>query len=123
MVSTSAWETLPGTLIEGQAWGCIPVALDHGGQGDIIDHLRTGYLAAWSDDGETRAQAIAEGIVWAAETVKVEPTLRGGVKQRASLISSDIIAAMYKSVCDRFSEETVANQYISLFNSVIRDKR
>ena len=122
VVSTSTWETLPGTLIEGQAWGCIPVALDHGGQGDIIDHLRTGYLAAWSDDGETRAQAIAEGIVWAAETVKVEPTLRGDVKQRASLISADIIAAMYKSVCDRFSEETVANQYISLFNSVIRDK-
>ena len=36
VVSSSEWETLPGTLIEGQAWGCVPVALDHGGQSDII---------------------------------------------------------------------------------------
>lgn len=103
VVSTSTWETLPGTLIEGQAWGCIPVALNHGGQGDIIDHLRTGYLAPWSDDLEARALAIAEGIVWAAEH------------------AGTLTSAMYKSVCDRFSEETVANQYISLFESVISD--
>ncbi len=103
VVSTSTWETLPGTLIEGQAWGCIPVAFDHGGQSDIIDHLSTGYLAPWSDDEEARAIAIAKGIVWAAE--------------RAGTLN-DI---MHKSVCDRFSEEAVAKQYISLFQ-VISEK-
>lgn len=64
VVSTSEWETLPGTLIEGQAWGCVPVALDHGGQPDIIDHLSTGYLAPWSDNRKENALRIAEGILW-----------------------------------------------------------
>ena len=105
VVSTSVWETLPGTLIEGQAWGCIPVALDHGGQSDIIDHLQTGYLAPWSDDRETRALSIAEGIVWGARQAK-DP-------------GSSIKEKMHKKVCDQFSEESVANHYISLFESLI----
>lgn len=100
VVSTSSWETLPGTLIEGQAWGCIPVALDHGGQSDIIDHEKTGYLAGWSDDDEIRALNIAEGIVWAAEHI------------------GELTKLMHKNVSDCFSEEAVANQYISLFKSL-----
>ncbi len=101
VVSTSSWETLPGTLIEGQAWGCIPVALDHGGQGDIIDHKKTGFLAHWNDDPELRAHSIAEGLLWASEMV------------------GDLDSTMYKSVRDRFSEEAVANKYISLFKSLL----
>ncbi len=65
VVSTSDFETLPGTLVEGQAYGCIPVAIDHGGQRDIIDHKKTGWLAAWNDSAEVRAASIAEGILWA----------------------------------------------------------
>ena len=102
VVSTSEWETLPGTLIEGQAWGCIPVALDHGGQSDIIDHLRTGYLAPYSDNLHENAASIAEGIIWAS--------------QAPESIRTD----MYKSVCDRFSEEAVANKYLNLFYSLLK---
>ncbi len=65
VVSTSDFETLPGTLIEGQAYGCIPVAIDHGGQRDIIDNHKTGWLAPWNDSPSIRAGMIAEGIVWA----------------------------------------------------------
>lgn len=65
VVSTSDYETLPGTLVEGQAYGCIPVAIDHGGQRDIVEHLRTGWLATWNDSLSIRAGLIAEGIVWA----------------------------------------------------------
>lgn len=65
VVSTSEYETLPGTLIEGQAYGCIPVALNHGGQKDIIDHYHTGWLAEWNDEESLRAESIAEGILWA----------------------------------------------------------
>jgi len=70
VVSTSDYETLPGTLIEGQAYGCIPVALNHGGQGDIIDHKINGWLAKWNDSPAIRAEAIAEGILWAYSKCK-----------------------------------------------------
>ena len=101
VLSTSEWETLPGTLIEGQAWGCIPVALDHGGQGDIIEHLETGYLAPYDDDPDENATSIAEGILWAYQAPE------------------SVRTKMHKNVCDRFSEEAVASQYISLFKSLI----
>lgn len=100
VVSTSEWETLPGTLIEGQAWGCIPVALDHGGQSDIIDHLKTGYLAEYDEDFRENATSIAEGIIWAMQAPE------------------SVRKEMYKSVCDRFSVEAVANQYLNLFKSL-----
>lgn len=100
VVSTSEWETLPGTLIEGQAWGCIPVALDHGGQSDIIDHLKTGFLAPYSDDTQENATSIAEGLIWASQAPE------------------EVRKDMYKSVCDRFSEEAVAKKYLNLFSTL-----
>lgn len=99
VVSSSEWETLPGTLIEGQAWGCVPVALDHGGQSDIIDHLATGYLVPWSDDMKKNALGIAEGIIWGFDN------------------HERIMAAMQQSVISKFSEDAVAEAYIRLFNS------
>lgn len=101
VVSTSEWETLPGTLIEGQAWGCVPVALDHGGQPDIIDHLSTGYLAPWSDNRKENALRIAEGILW-------------GTNNRNSVIQT-----MQQSVIEKFAENTVAEKYIRLFRKLL----
>ncbi len=101
VVSTSEWETLPGTLIEGQAWGCVPVALDHGGQPDIIDHLSTGYLAPWSDNRKENAIRIAEGILW-------------GINNRNS-----VIQIMQQSVIEKFAENTVAEKYIRLFRKLL----
>ncbi|MDE7116927.1 MAG: glycosyltransferase [Muribaculaceae bacterium] len=101
VVSTSEWETLPGTLIEGQAWGCVPVALDHGGQPDIIDHLSTGYLAPWSDNRKENALRIAEGIIW-------------GVDNRDS-----VIQIMQQSVIEKFAENAVAEKYIRLFRKLL----
>ena len=65
VVSTSEFETLPGTLVEGQAYGCVPVAIDHGGQSDIIEHMSTGWLAPWDDNLQKRAEHVAEGLLWA----------------------------------------------------------
>lgn len=100
VVSTSEWETLPGTLVEGQAWGCVPVALEHGGQKDIIDHGKTGYLIPWSEDVKKNAFGIAEGILW-------------GIRN-CERIRED----MRKSVTDRFSEQSVVESYINLFKSL-----
>ncbi|MDE6632249.1 MAG: glycosyltransferase [Muribaculaceae bacterium] len=96
VVSTSDFETLPGTLVEGQAYGCIPVALDHGGQRDIVDHEKTGWLAAWSDSAEVRAARIAEGILW-------------GYKNRNN---DEIRQNMRKSVGKKFNAPEVAQRIL-----------
>lgn len=98
VVSTSHYETLPGTLVEGQVYGCIPVAFDRGGQSDIVTHLDTGYLAQWDDDIRKAARNIAEGVVWA---LKQEP---GPIKER-----------MLKSARLRFDAPKVARKYMELF--------
>ncbi len=90
VLSTSRFETFGATLAEGMACGCIPVSFGKGGQSDIIDHLRTGYLAS-----EVEPEAIAEGIVWAVGT-HIDRKM------------------LHDEIASRFSAETVAKQYIEL---------
>ena len=97
VVSSSDFETLPGTLVEGQAYGCIPVAIDHGGQRDIIDHMKTGYLADWNDDIAVRAGNIAEGLLWACRNA-------GDVA---------LIKRMRESVVEKFSASEVAHRILA----------
>lgn len=96
VLSTSLYETLPGTLVEGMAAGCFPVSTGIGGQSDIVDHQRTGYLST-----SRKASDMAKGIALALE----------------SGISRDALHAEVKS---RFSAESVARKYIELFNSIIK---
>ena len=63
VLSTSLYETLPGTLIEGQAAGCMPVTFGRGGQSDIVTHMKDGYIAEYKS-----AEDIARGLCWALET-------------------------------------------------------
>ncbi len=97
VVSASDFETLPGTLIEGQAYGCIPVAFDHGGQRDIITSEEVGYLVTWDDDPHTRAQRLADALF------------------RASKQAGDpeIIAAMRQSVIENFSPKSIIKKLIN----------
>lgn len=94
VVSSSHFETLPTTLVEGQAAGCLAVAFDHGGQSDIISHLDNGYLAAYSDTSD-----LAAGLLWAIS--------QNQDRER-----------IHKGVADRFSEKVVAGRYVSLFDEV-----
>lgn len=107
LVSTSLYETLPGTLVEAQAYGAIPVAFNRGGQSDIVNHLSTGYLAEWSDNYPTAARNIAEGIVRAVEMSEND---------------SEVRDRMYESALSRFSEKAVAERYISMFEKVTGKK-
>lgn len=84
-VNCSSFENLPGTLIEGQAYGAIPVAFDRGGQRDIIDHLSTGYIAEWDENPEKRAHSIADGIAWAlSQPPEIREKMRRNVETRFS---------------------------------------
>lgn len=60
ILSTSLYETLGGTLIEGMSAGATPVSFGRGGQIDIIDHKVTGYIAEYCNPRD-----VAEGIRWA----------------------------------------------------------
>ena len=60
VLSTSLFETLPGTLIEGMAAGCTPVTTGNGGQRDIVDDGVTGFITASTprDIAEALARAL-----------------------------------------------------------------
>lgn len=102
LVSSSSYETLPGTLVEAQAYGCIPVSFNQGGQSDIVDHLHTGYIAKYSPDTAEAAHRLAEGIAWAVNVLD-DPTNR-----------VEVLHKMRESVKARFSPEAVAKAYLRL---------
>lgn len=95
VISTSLYETLPGTIIEGQAGGAIPVSFGRGGQADIIDHKVNGYIARYKDIPD-----FAAGISWA-------------LKQD---IDRD---ELHESVRRKFSARSVARRYIDLFHELL----
>lgn len=98
VLSTSLYETLPGTLIEGQASGCVPVTFGRGGQGDIVDHQVNGYIARYRS-----AESIADGIRWA--------------------LSAPVDCQfLHQHVAERFAAPIIARRYINLFNRLLDNK-
>lgn len=95
VLSTSLYETLPGTLIEGQAAGALPVTFGRGGQADIVDHKVNGYIACYKDVDD-----LAEGIRWALSR---EPDRE----------------ALHRHVAERFSSKIIAQKFIDLFNELL----
>lgn len=89
VLSSSQWETLPGTLVEAQAAGAYPVAFDRGGQADIITHPSTGWLAPWPD-----SRSLAQGL------------------RRAVLTAPD--RQMLHRAAARFEASAIARRYIEL---------
>ncbi len=95
VLSTSLYESLQGTLIEGQAAGAIPVTFGGDGRDDVVAHLETGYIARYKDSAD-----IAEGILWA--------------------LNADISREMlHESVKERFGTEKITDQYIDLFSKLL----
>lgn len=102
LISSSSYETLPGTLVEAQAYGCIPVSFNQGGQSDIVTHKTTGYLASYSPELNARAKNLAEGIIWAIGKL--------GNKRELKVLREK----MRESVQNKFSYKKVAKDYIDL---------
>ncbi|MCH5234856.1 MAG: glycosyltransferase [Muribaculaceae bacterium] len=106
VVSASSYETLPGTLVEAQAYGCIPVSFNQGGQSDIVENGVTGFIAEYSDDPETRAENLAIAITRAYEIAR-EETVYEKMKQE-----------MRKSVEEKFSYKEIALKYVALIKKL-----
>ncbi len=98
VLSTSLYETLPGTIVEGMSAGCTAVATDSGGQRDIIDQGVNGYLAPAGN-----AQAIADAVLRAINA-PFEPE------------------SQHQAIANKFSAQSVAHRYIELIKKII-DKR
>lgn len=99
VVNASAYESFGLTLAEAMACGCIPVSFDRGGQTDIITHRENGYLARSNDIDD-----LAAGIAWAFDV--------------------DIPAShLRQHITTRFSEDTVAEQYIQLYESLLKQSK
>lgn len=88
VLSTSQYETLPGTVIEGIAAGATAVATDSGGQRDIIDHGVNGYLVA-----EHTPDAVADALLRALSAPFPRQAQHASMAGR---FAADVIAARYK---------------------------
>lgn len=99
VLSTSRYETLPTTLIEGQASGCLPVTFGKGGQADIVEHLKTGFIAEYKDPA-----SVASGIEWAID----------------ANISRQFL---HEKVERKFAASIIARQYIQLFENLLAKPR
>lgn len=94
VLSTSHYETLPTTLVEGLASGCLAVTTGNGGQRDIVDHRVNGYIA--SD-----AATLADGIAWAAQ-------------ERAAISRQ----ALHDDIAARFGYDVIASRFEKLFRQL-----
>lgn len=93
VLSTSHFETLPGTLIEGMAAGCTPVAAGRGGQGQIVDDTVTGYLPT------STPEAVAAALAKALDN----PFDR---------------EAQHEAIAAKFSSQVIARRYVELIKSL-----
>ena len=100
VVSASSYETLPGTLVEAQAYGCIPVSFNQGGQKDIVKDGETGFIVDYSENLEERAGNLAKGILKAIELIGEREKLES-MKER-----------MRENVEEKFAYQSVAREYM-----------
>lgn len=90
IISSSRYETLGATLIEGMASGATPVSFPEGGRSDIITDSVTGYLAT------PHTPASLAASLTRALTAPIYPSI------------------LRSSVESRFSASAVARRYLSL---------
>ena len=95
IMSSSLFDDLPVTMVEGMAGGAIPVFFGGFGREDLVTHLENGYSARPRDTVD-----LANGLVWAIQ----------------SDISRD---ELHEYVESRFSPKAVAEKYIELFAQII----
>lgn len=91
MVIPSRQDNLPNTGLEAHACGTPVIAFKVGGLPDIVDHLKTGYLAAPFD-----TEDLARGIQSALDNCDVRKDLSKSARERAlKLWSPQVISNLY----------------------------
>lgn len=94
VLSTSKFETMGATLMEGMAAGAIPVTFGRGGQTDIVINGENGFIADYGSPGSVArclALALADDAPFPRQ-------------------------AQHASVATRFSADAIADRFIELVN-------
>jgi len=97
-VTPSLMENLPNTIMESLSCGVPCVGFNVGGIPEMIENKANGYLAQFMS-----AEDFARGISWCLDRERYD----------------GLCAAARQSVEARFSEKVVAEQFISLYKSII----
>lgn len=100
VLSTSVWETLPGTLVEGISCGAVAVSTAFGGQSDIVTPGFSGYFL---------------------ETDKTNDVSDAEVLMKALSLPQTTEARheRHKDMAERFGARSVAQRYLKLIHSIL----
>ena len=98
-VLPSLEENLPNTIMEALACGIPALAFNVGGIADLIHHQYNGYLAKYPSPDD-----LANGILWLHDTLQQ---------------SQNLVANARKTVEKKFTFQTIAQQYITLYHDII----
>ena len=101
MVVPSLQENLSNAIMESLSCGTPVAAFDVGGNGDLIDHKKNGYLAQPFD-----SQDLATGIEWILDNPDYE-----SLKKKAR-----------EKVLREFDSHVVAEKYIRLYREILHGK-
>ena len=101
-VLPSLSENLPNTIMEAMACGVPCVGFNVGGIPEEIDHRRNGYVARYRD-----AADLAKGIHWVLFEADYDQLATQAVKK----------------VQANYSQQTVALQYIEVYNQALAFKK
>lgn len=95
IISPSWGESFGYTLLEGIASGCAAVTFDNGGQVDIVEHKKTGYIARENDIAD-----FVQGMEWVVNN----PIDR---------------QFLHNAMQEKFNNSIVAEQFIELFKKIV----
>jgi glycosyltransferase involved in cell wall biosynthesis len=102
-IAPSVQDNLPNTVLEATACGTPSVAFNIGGMRDLIEHIKTGYLAQpFSTDD------LAEGIMWILEESDRYLSLSHNARQKAER---------------EFSPDVVAKKHINLYHDIVHHSK
>lgn len=108
VLSTSVWETLPGTLIEGISCGAAAAATSNGGQSDIVDPGITGYLIPTPADSPNGPQNPSpHEVARAIDSALKLPQDAESRKKRHALMAA------------KFDSRAVAARYLKLIDHLV----
>lgn len=93
MLIPSRQDNLPNTGVEALACGTPVIAFDTCGLPDIVEHLKTGYLAQPFDP-----KSLADGMVWVIENAASAELRKHAAERAVSKFSFEVVSEQYKSV-------------------------
>lgn len=100
MIVPSRQENLSNTIMESLACGTPVIAFDIGGNSDMIEHKKNGYLASPFDCND-----LAAGIEWILSNPEYDK-LRSNAREK---------------IVNSFSEEIIIPKYIEVYTRMIKD--